>query len=275
MRGWKIFFVIAAILLLLSAGIFSYYALDFLSAPPSARIHEIQGVVAVKNAGSDWAPASVGLELSQGAEVRTGDGTATILLFGGSILRLDKNSSVELESLKSDEIEVKIVQKSGRTWNRVVRAGNSDALEKLSKITGIKKYELRTPSAVATVRGTSFSADLDAISVVVGAVAVKTLSDEKVVSGETASIVNNSISVSPLIENEWIKNNVDSDKYFDEQILERIKTKYSALVKLAKDKYGLSDEEIDSIILEYIKNGGGPVNLSIDGQLVQGSLDQK
>lgn len=275
MRGWKIFFVIAAILLLLSAGIFSYYALDFLSAPPSARIHEIQGVVAVKNAGSDWAPASVGLELSQGAEVRTGDGTATILLFGGSILRLDKNSSVELESLKSDEIEVKIVQKSGRTWNRVVRAGNSDALEKLSKITGIKKYELRTPSAVATVRGTSFSADLDAISVVVGAVAVKTLSDEKVVSGETASIVNNSISVSPLIENEWIKNNVDSDKYFDEQILERIKTKYSALVKLAKDKYGLSDEEIDSIILEYIKKGGGPVNLSIDGQLVQGSLDQK
>ncbi|MBI4139394.1 FecR domain-containing protein [Candidatus Woesearchaeota archaeon] len=273
MRGWKILLLVFFVIILFLGGILAYFAIDFLSSPTSAEISEFEGFVEYKSPKDSWKPAFKGTKLSQRDEVRTIEGKATILLFGGSILRLDDNTTIEITSLTTAEAGVKITQKSGRTWNRVIRAGGIDTAERISKISGLGSYELKLPSAVATVRGTAFSADSDFISVVVGSVAVKTQTDEKIVSDSTADITSTNINIKPLTTDEWIKQNIENDNNFDKQTLQRIKEKYPTIVNLAKKKYGLSDNDIDNIILDYIKKGGGPTNVSIDDQTFEISTE--
>ena len=67
-------------------------------------------------------------------------------------MRVDANSQITLSNYSKDGDNwiIKINQIVGRTWNRV------------QKLVGASIYEVNTPTAVATVRGTAFGIDTNA-----------------------------------------------------------------------------------------------------------------
>lgn len=104
-----------------------------------------------KNQG--WATAKSDDYLYQSDGIKTGANSQATILFGsGSIVRVDQNSLIALTDYRQegDNWIIRINQIFGRTWNRV------------QKLIGASVYEVNTPTAVATVRGTIFAIDADA-----------------------------------------------------------------------------------------------------------------
>ena len=111
------------------------------------RLIEATGDVAVVPAGSEEArAATAGLPLSEGDRVVTGDsGSAELADPSGTVLRLEANSSLSLESL--------------RTGWTTFRLAVGRLLAKFNH-TMDSHYSVQTPVAVASVRGTEFALDV-------------------------------------------------------------------------------------------------------------------
>ena len=100
------------------------------------------------NSSSGWKSALNNSRLRDGARVRTLDNSkAEIIFFDSTATRLAENTEILLKS--SSKKLVEIFQSSGRTWNRIIR------------LAGIEEYKVQTPTAVAVVRGTAFTIDVD------------------------------------------------------------------------------------------------------------------
>ena len=95
-----------------------------------------------------------GMTLEVGTRVITSqDSKALLTFFDGSTLIIEPGTDIEIEELAiSDEQSISIVLKQwmGKTWSRVVKMTDSGS-----------HYEIQTPSAVAVVRGTYFSTEVD------------------------------------------------------------------------------------------------------------------
>jgi len=116
----------------------------------AAILSAVQGDVSV-DSGSGYKSAVSGASLLVGYKVKTGPtGKATIAFYDNGLMRLDENTEIEIKSLSSDghNASVGLEQDSGSTWNRVL------------SIAGKTNYQVQTPDAVATVRGTAFGLDL-------------------------------------------------------------------------------------------------------------------
>ncbi len=117
-----------------------------------AVLASVTGDVQVKK-GEVWSTAVAEDEIAESDVIKTSfDSQATLLFDSGSIIRVDQNSQIALSeySRDGDSWIIKINQIFGRSWNRV------------QKLIGGSIYEVNTPTAVATVRGTTFAIDADA-----------------------------------------------------------------------------------------------------------------
>ena len=93
-----------------------------------------------------------GMTLSTGTGIRTGpDSHAVITFFEGSTAKLEPDTYLEIKQLEDDGQSTRITLKQwlGRTWNRVTKMMDSGS-----------HYEIETPSATATVRGTLFTTEV-------------------------------------------------------------------------------------------------------------------
>jgi hypothetical protein len=99
-------------------------------------------------------PGVDGMTLEVGTRVITSqDSKALLTFFDGSTLIIEPGTDIEIEELAvSGEQSISIVLKQwmGKTWSRVVKMTDSGS-----------HYEIQTPSAVAVVRGTYFSTEVD------------------------------------------------------------------------------------------------------------------
>ena len=226
------------------------YVLPIIQGPPQIELQVDSGVVEVLD--GDWKQITKNTNLKQGDSVRTENGEATIVFFGSTIMRLDANTEVKLTEANKEDAKIIITLANGRTWNRVIKATDNMVAEGLN-LKGIREYEVQMPNAVATVRGTSFSTDSkNIISVVTGKVNVKSDNDEKLVEMSTAK-VEKKIEILPLDENDpWLQANKKKDSKFDDDLIAQIRAKYWPLIQLAKQKYGLTNEEIDQGIRDYL-----------------------
>jgi len=82
------------------------------------------------------------ISIPSGTEVRTSNGIAVVVFLDDSIMTIDENTTV---IVNYDDKSVSILQSIGNTWHRVT-----------SLISSNNSYEVNTPSALATVRGTIF-----------------------------------------------------------------------------------------------------------------------
>jgi len=210
------------------------------------------GTVQVKHTGS-WTEATSGMELYQSDSVRTGyNASASIILFKGSVIRLDNNTEITLKKIiQQEETSVTIQQDAGRTWNTV------------QKISGIDNYEVQTPTTVASVRGTSFDVNVHANGITVVSVIKGMVNVSKTENG-TVFIVelneNWSITVDhdemgqqqPFEPDDWIQDNLLKDDTFKGDLKEILYSKIEPYIDDLKNLYGMTDEEIDVLLDGYI-----------------------
>jgi hypothetical protein len=109
-------------------------------------------ITAAKGA-ADFAPALDGDLLATGDFVKSSTaGRAVLTFFDGSILTVDTGSVVKvttLNHLDSGGIQLVIEQTLGRSWASVSKLKTPDS-----------KFEIRTPTSIAAVRGTSFETNV-------------------------------------------------------------------------------------------------------------------
>jgi hypothetical protein len=122
----------------------------------SAEITAYTGTVEVQSAGTDsWQSVDSADEISAGDELRTGQESTVVLNFpdeSKTVMAPETELSV-LRMTQSEEQGDQVVllhQQTGRTQNFVqpLRSANS-------------RFEIQTPSAMVSVRGTSFTVDVE------------------------------------------------------------------------------------------------------------------
>ncbi len=147
-RMFAAFAAIAAVLLLVVFGA------GVLLAPASnlqarANLTIFQGAVELSRAGAAFAPATSGQLVRQGDTIRTLAGAhAALTFFEQSVVVLDPGTElrfVSLRALSDGDIDVVMQQSSGNSWHVLSH-----------KLAAAARYAVTTPSAVASVQGTSF-----------------------------------------------------------------------------------------------------------------------
>jgi hypothetical protein len=116
-----------------------------------AVVRSIKGAAECSEAGG-WKALKLGMELAPGTQVRTGN-DATVDLYldqNGPLVRLTENTVLKIEKLNFENtgvdtvIETTLDLKSGRIVGVV------------KKLSGTSKYEVKTPTGVAGIRGTNY-----------------------------------------------------------------------------------------------------------------------
>jgi len=107
-----------------------------------------------KPESGSWKNGSDGMTLVAGTRIKTSaDSHALLTFFEGSTLKLEPNTDIEIQKLESNEQQsttIIVKQWLGKTWSRVVKMADPGS-----------QYEIETPSAVAAVRGTLFTTEVD------------------------------------------------------------------------------------------------------------------
>lgn len=107
----------------------------------AASLGRVNGSVQVLRNGASFAPAP-GQALSPGDEIRTGRGAACEVRFDdGTRVELGALTAYTLEETKPSMFSMKLALGTARSW--------------VSRISG-RRFQMRTPTAVAAVRGTDF-----------------------------------------------------------------------------------------------------------------------
>ena len=112
------------------------------AAPPSGIITFAKGTVSVNAAN-----AEVGKKIIKGDSVKTGtNSSATIQFSSGAIIILRQNAEISVQNLDRTDMsqnKIELEQTSGSTFSKIAK--------------GKAEYKISSPTAVASVRGTSFS----------------------------------------------------------------------------------------------------------------------
>jgi hypothetical protein len=140
------------VLLILVAGVvaFLYYPRGVAaSGTDVATLAILNTAIEGSRAGAGFAQALDGELYKSGDLVRANvDGRAVLTFFDGSSLSVDPGSQVKVVSLTrvpAEGIQVTIEQTLGRSWSAVQKLKTPDS-----------RYEVKTPSTTAVVRGTAF-----------------------------------------------------------------------------------------------------------------------
>ncbi|MEW6201324.1 MAG: FecR family protein [bacterium] len=117
-----------------------------------ATLSAVKGTVGVKRAGADkWEAATERMVIKSGDAIRTESASSVIIRFDdNTMVKLGPMASMVLERLEKSEkgastgLDVSV----GKTWARV------------KKLTDESDFKVRTPTAIAGVRGTYFSSEV-------------------------------------------------------------------------------------------------------------------
>jgi hypothetical protein len=151
----------------------------------SATVEFVQGLVTahIKPSGTPE-PVTQGGTLSEGTTLNVGpDAFVSVRLADGTVVRVQAQSEVELRQLRrrgrAGSVQSAVEIRSGSVESTVPRTQGP-----------LSRFEIRTPRAVTSVRGTQFRVSLEnsgqtVASVLAGSVAVQSQTEPKVRSGGT------------------------------------------------------------------------------------------
>lgn len=127
--------------------------------PRIAKILEAEGSVEVKSASGSWMPAAIGMEMKQGDMIRTRANSFALLNVDGmaqtATVEVKQNSELALAELTAN-IEAK-------TQSTLLDLALGEVLIKAKKLHSEKsKFEVKTPTSIVGVRGTTFSVAVEA-----------------------------------------------------------------------------------------------------------------
>jgi hypothetical protein len=124
-------------------------------AADSAKVMFAQGSIEFKAPGeASWQPLSKGDVLPAGSEIRTSAASACEIGLGEakrSVVRMKEDSQTTLETLSSEKTRVNLGSGKVMVWVRDLKPG--------------AVFEVASPTAVASARGTAWEQDTDSIQV--------------------------------------------------------------------------------------------------------------
>jgi len=132
---------------------------------PEALIREMSGTVELKtNASADWAAAQVGDRIGKNTIVSTGFKSIAFLEVGNSTIMVRPLTRLSLAELvnRNDTETINVNLNTGRV-----------RVDVNPPVGGRANFIVQTPTATASVRGTAFNMNTDAIQVLKGAVNYK------------------------------------------------------------------------------------------------------
>jgi hypothetical protein len=190
--------IILLVVLLLMSGAFPnrVFAADTSDAPV-AVIRECSGNVEVKadTAASEWIPAKVGMSLDSKTLISTGFKSTALLAIGNSTILVRALTRLSLEelALREGNEQVDLNLRAGR-----VRANVSPPSS------GKTDFTIRSPTATASVRGTSFDFNTINLSVYEGKVAFTGKDNTTVIApaGKVVTIDSQGRSAAPATSTE-------------------------------------------------------------------------
>jgi len=141
----------------------------------TAKVLAVQGSAEISVDGNQWKALRRGEALHEGAWIRTSSSSATDLDLGrnGSQLRIMPNSTVALSALTYEDTGVETV------INTQIDLRSGRVIGNVHKLSAASKYEVKSPKAVATVRGTRYDFQADGRLVVAeGSVVVVAYRDD-------------------------------------------------------------------------------------------------
>jgi hypothetical protein len=137
------------VLLLVGGGIYLFLPRAANASDKAATVAVLNTAIDAQKGSTDFAPALDGDVLASGDFVRSSkDGRAVLTFFDASTLSVDPGSLVKVLTLNrvgSGGIQLLVEQTLGRSWAAVSKLKTPDS-----------KFEIKTPSSIASVRGTSF-----------------------------------------------------------------------------------------------------------------------
>ncbi len=148
---------IVLLVLIVAAGAFLFFPRGgSLSVANAATITVLHGQIDAQKGASGFTPAFDGDLLTSGDVVRADNaGNAVVTFFDGSTLTVESGAQVRVSSLVKTGgggIQVTIEQTLGRTWASV------------QKLRPDSKFEIKTPTSTAAVRGTAFETIVDTVN---------------------------------------------------------------------------------------------------------------
>jgi len=130
----------------------------------AATLTDVGGTVFVQIASAgEWIPAETGIPIAENDEIMTeSDSFADILIDDGSLVRVAENTHISVSELafneETREVKTSIFLQVGKLLSNITAFLHKDSY-----------YDVRTPTAVAGVRGTEFMVDAtDALQTEVG-----------------------------------------------------------------------------------------------------------
>lgn len=126
----------------------------------TAAIKELKGTVEVKTPKAAWVTAQVGMILNQQDIIRTKKDSWAVLNLNGSgetaTVEIKQNSQMRLAELKQNREQ--------GSQNTLLDLALGEILIKAQKLHSEKsKFEVKTPTSIVGVRGTTFSVSVEAI----------------------------------------------------------------------------------------------------------------
>lgn len=147
-----------------------------------AVVSSASGDVEIQDPGASWREASVGDRLEPGTRISTGFGANASIEIGENVLRVRALTRLTLEELveSEDQVDTDVLLEIGRVRGEV-RSGQDRRQE----------FRLRSPTATASVRGTSFDFDGNNLEVDEGFVTIENRFGQEVLvaAGEEGSVV--------------------------------------------------------------------------------------
>jgi len=129
-------------------------------APRVATIIEMNGKVDVRMGSGPWMPATVGMLLNQGDTVKTMSDSFAVLNVDGTA----ETASVEVKENSNLRLAMLVQDKEAATQNTLLDLSLGEILIKAKKLHSDKsKFEVKTPTSIVGVRGTTFSVTVEAV----------------------------------------------------------------------------------------------------------------
>lgn len=168
---------IVLLVLVVAVGAFLFFPRGgALSIANAATLTVLHGQIDAQKGASGFTPAFDGDLLTSGDVVRADNaGNAVVTFFDGSTLTVESGAQVRVASLVktgSGGIQVTIEQTLGRTWASVQKLGPDS------------KFEIKTPTSTAAVRGTAFETIVETVNGIT-TTTVKTTEGQVIVQAQT------------------------------------------------------------------------------------------
>ncbi|MBD3227439.1 MAG: hypothetical protein GF329_04550 [Candidatus Lokiarchaeota archaeon] len=254
----KLFLIISIVIIISIVLYILLFSISGLNVVKAQLIIE-EGIIEIKHEDNSWFIPENGTLLCEYDKIRTHENSsAIIILFESSIIRLDSNTEVMIKEVIEDieSTNVKILQSTGRTWNTI------------SKISGIDNYDVQTPTTVASVRGTTFVVKVESngsteVGVNHGLVNVSSLKNG-IIKNTISVEENESVTIffdktdqpldkKPFLKDDWVQSNIDKDNKDFLEIKKDLYNRLEPYIPELKEKYNVTDEELDILIEGYIR----------------------